>query len=205
MLLLKKHLVELVRQGRKRQTIRFWSRPIVFAGQISYTPGLGKMKILSVEVVDGYAGLTEADAIADGFANRAELLAELERTYGPPPEGKTLYRVRFDWPVDDGDDATKKTTKPTAAATGPAARAPRKALADAAVPAGQTLATADRVAADSPPKDHAIPAATQDAKSMSFPPPAFVGAPAMAPVQRKKLLGHVLANNPFATSSDNDQ
>ncbi|MGC8623696.1 MAG: ASCH domain-containing protein [Phycisphaerae bacterium] len=99
MLLLKKHLVALVRAGKKRQTIRYWTRPIVFPGQISFTPGLGKMKILRVEELPGYQALTLDDALADGFTSLAELLAELQRNYPQVPPGKRLYRVVFQWPV----------------------------------------------------------------------------------------------------------
>ncbi len=99
MLLLKKHLVALVRAGKKRQTIRLWSRPIVFAGQISYTPGLGRLRIVSVEELPGFDALTEADAVADGFTDRAALLAELHRNYPIIPPGKRLFRVVFQWPL----------------------------------------------------------------------------------------------------------
>jgi hypothetical protein len=98
-LLLKKHLVRLVREGKKRQTLRFWSRPVVAEGQISFTPGLGKMLITKVEVVQNLDELTDADAQADGFSNLAELLAELRRIYPSlPPAGKKLYRIAFEWP-----------------------------------------------------------------------------------------------------------
>ena len=99
MLLLKKHLVDLVRAGKKRQTIRYWTRPIVYAGQISFTPGLGKMKILRVEELAGYQSLTLNDARDDGFDTLEELLAELKRNYPEVPPGKRLYRVVFQWPV----------------------------------------------------------------------------------------------------------
>jgi len=130
MLLLKKHLVELVRAGKKTQTLRLWSHPIVRPGQISFTPGLGKMKIITVEEVPGFESLTEVDAVADGFATRAALLEELQRCYPEIPAGKKLYRVRFQWPLDDAGahnsaplsvkktaaacntDKTKKTPKP---------------------------------------------------------------------------------------------
>ena len=99
MLLLKKHLVALVRAGKKRQTIRLWSRPIVFAGQISYTPGLGRLRIVSVEELPGFYALTDADAVADGFTDRAALLAELHRHYPVIPPGRRLFSVVFQWPL----------------------------------------------------------------------------------------------------------
>lgn len=102
MLLLKKHLVKLVRDGKKRQTLRFWTRPIVSVGQVSFTPGLGRMLITGVDVIHDMSELTDADAQADGFNNLAELIAELQRIYpNIPPEGKKLYRIAFQWPVGE--------------------------------------------------------------------------------------------------------
>src|SRR5438874_1869002 len=101
MLLLKRHLVELVRLGKKRQTIRLWSRPLLRAGQISYTPGLGKMKITAVDKLPSLAALTPADALADGFPSLPALLAEIHRIYGPtPPPNRHVYRIQFSWPID---------------------------------------------------------------------------------------------------------
>ncbi len=116
MLLLKKHLVELVRAGKKRQTIRYWTRPIVFAGQISFTPGLGKMKILRVDELAGYESLTLNDSRDDGFETLEELLAELKRNYPQVPPGKRLYRVVFQWPLE----SPVPTPSPTASFTAPA-------------------------------------------------------------------------------------
>ncbi|NNM85789.1 MAG: ASCH domain-containing protein [Phycisphaerales bacterium] len=99
MLLLKKHLVDLVKAGKKRQTIRFWSHAIVKPGQVSFTPGLGRMKILSIEELSGLHALDEADAQADGFESLAELLAELKRNYPVVPPGKRLFRIKFQWPI----------------------------------------------------------------------------------------------------------
>jgi hypothetical protein len=98
MLLLKKHLVALVRTGKKRQTIRLWDRPHVRAGQISYTPGLGKLKITRIEELPHLDSLTQADAIADGFATLPELLQEIHNSYPVIPPGKRLFRVIFEWP-----------------------------------------------------------------------------------------------------------
>jgi hypothetical protein len=110
MLLLKKHLVELVRAGRKTQTIRVWSRALVQVGKLSYTPGLGKLRITGVDEVANWEALTEADAVADGFADRRALLAELYKLYGMRvPEGRKIYRIKFQYPVlpgegEDGDE-----------------------------------------------------------------------------------------------------
>jgi hypothetical protein len=101
MLLLKRHLVDLVRTGKKRQTIRLWSRAMLHAGQISYTPGLGRMKITGVDILPTLAALTEADARADGFDSLAALLDEIRRIYGDAPQGRTIFRIQFDWPIDE--------------------------------------------------------------------------------------------------------
>jgi hypothetical protein len=101
MLLLKRHLVELVRSGKKRQTIRLWSSARVRAGQISYTPGLGRMKITAVDVLASLGALTEADAVADGFESLRGLLEEIRKIYGERPAGRTIYRIKFDWPIDE--------------------------------------------------------------------------------------------------------
>lgn len=127
MLLLKKHLVELVRSGKKRQTIRLWSRPLLRAGQVSYTPGLGRMKITAIDQLPNLESLTEADALADGFDSLAALLREIQRIYGAGTRGRCVYRIRFEWPIDAAGEAlvttpamvkTKRAT-PTAAARKP--------------------------------------------------------------------------------------
>lgn len=100
MLLLKKHLVLLVRQGKKRQTIRLWSKPLLRVGQVSYTPGLGKMLITAVDQLASLEALTERDARDDGFESLAGLLAEIRKIYGPSAKGRAIYRIRFDWPID---------------------------------------------------------------------------------------------------------
>ncbi len=110
-LLLKKHLVDLVREGKKRQTLRFWTRPIVSEGQVSYTPGLGKMLIKRIDLIRDISELTQTDAQADGFRDLPELLAELHRIYPViPPAGKKLYRIIFEWPVPDSHAKLRKST-----------------------------------------------------------------------------------------------
>ncbi|MCL2648748.1 MAG: ASCH domain-containing protein [Phycisphaerales bacterium] len=101
MLLFKRHLVELVRNGHKRQTIRLWSRPLLHKGQMTYTPGLGRIKITAVDQLQSLNALTEADAIADGFPTLQALLVEIHQIYGKPlPIDRHLYRIRFSWPID---------------------------------------------------------------------------------------------------------
>ncbi|HEX6568436.1 MAG TPA: hypothetical protein VF015_04700 [Acidimicrobiales bacterium] len=67
---------------------RRWRRPSVKAGGHQRTP-LGELAIEAVDHVD-LDEITEADASRAGYADRAELLAELARH----PDG-TLYRIAF--------------------------------------------------------------------------------------------------------------
>ena len=117
MLLLKRHLVELVRAGKKRQTLRLWSHALLKTGQVTYCPGLGRLLITELVEIAGLAALSETDALLDGFANKQALVEELTRIYGPPlpatlPPGKRLFRVTFQWPLEEVQTAqTKKSTK----------------------------------------------------------------------------------------------
>jgi hypothetical protein len=123
MLLLKRHLLDLVRSGAKRQTIRFWSRPMVRAGQLAFTPGLGRVRILSVERLASLRALTARDARADGFPTRRRLLAEIRAIYGPAiPPGRFIYRVRFAWPAEPASDPARASPAPRRQRSAPALR-----------------------------------------------------------------------------------
>jgi hypothetical protein len=125
MLLLKRHLVELVRAGKKNQKIRLWRRPLVRPGQISFSPGLGRLRITAVDELESLEVLTEADARADGFDSLPDLLREIRTIYAPPArpkqrryparaqeQSRRLYRVRFEWPLPEHlDDAEKAGTR----------------------------------------------------------------------------------------------
>lgn len=194
MLLLKRHLVALVRAGKKKQTIRLWSRPIVFAGQISYTPGLGRLRILRVEELPDWRALTDADAIADGFSNRAELLAELQRHYPVVPAGKRLFRVVFQWPIEPG--ATSRA-RPAAGEPAPAQERPgvagdenvskSKEIQQAPLPMDIPRSRRARIdpesAAERPPRRPALRAAS----------PSHL----MKPDQREILRKYVLTHRPL--------
>ena len=98
MLLMKKVFFDAIRSGRKTTTLRYWRHQRVRPGQVHTMPGLGKVRIESVEVVD-LSSLTGAEADDDGFCSRADLLEALERMYpalakGGEP-GRRAYRVRF--------------------------------------------------------------------------------------------------------------
>ena len=94
-LLFKKKFLPAIRSGHKRQTLRFWKWRLTRAGQRSYIPGVGHIVIEQVEEVR-LEDLTEADAVADGFATLEELRTALAELY-PAQEaaGRKLFRVRF--------------------------------------------------------------------------------------------------------------
>ncbi len=95
MLLFKKCFLPAIRRGEKTQTIRLWKRRFMRPGQRSYIPGVGRIRILTVEPVR-LEELTDADAIPDGFATADQLRAEISRLYGDPlPAGYQAYRITF--------------------------------------------------------------------------------------------------------------
>ena len=76
MLLFKKKFLAAIRAGEKTQTIRLWKHRRMRAGQRSYIPGIGPIRLTAVEEVD-LDGLTDADARPDGFESAVELRAEI--------------------------------------------------------------------------------------------------------------------------------
>ena len=103
MLLMKKVFFDAIRSGRKATTVRFWRRQMVRPGEVHTMPGLGKVRIDEVREV-ALSDLTDADAVADGFASAADLTAALKRMYPTlgatgAADGRTLYAVRFTYPA----------------------------------------------------------------------------------------------------------
>ncbi|MGC4003126.1 MAG: ASCH domain-containing protein [Pirellulales bacterium] len=95
MLLFKKKFLDAIRDGTKTQTIRVWRTLRYRAGQRSYIPGVGYIRIESIEPVE-VDQLTDADALPDGFASAATLRAELAAIYADPAcAGGQAYRLRF--------------------------------------------------------------------------------------------------------------
>ncbi len=95
MLLFKKKFLPAIRSGAKTQTIRLWKWARMKAGQRSYIPGAGHIRITAVEPVE-LAQLTDADAQPDGFATADELRAEVERLYPDRlAAGYRAYRIAF--------------------------------------------------------------------------------------------------------------
>ena len=95
MLLFKKKFLSTIRSGEKTQTIRLWNVCRMKAGQRSYIPGAGYIRIESVDPVD-LPSLTDEDARPDGFATADALRHELATLYADPlAAGHRAYRVRF--------------------------------------------------------------------------------------------------------------
>lgn len=96
MLLFKKKFLEAIRSGKKTQTIRLWKHRMMRDGQRSYIPGVGAIRILSVEQVS-LDQLTYEDAVPDGFADAEALRAELGNIYGDKlAAGYQAFRVKFE-------------------------------------------------------------------------------------------------------------
>jgi hypothetical protein len=95
MLFFKRQFLPAIRRREKTQTIRLWKRPRVKAGQRSYIPGVGYIRITAVDEVQ-LESLTDADALPDGFATADQLRAEIARLYpGPQQADLKAFRVRF--------------------------------------------------------------------------------------------------------------
>lgn len=95
MLLFKKKFLDAIRNGGKTQTVRLWKRPMLRAGQASYIPGAGYIRITAVDRVE-LADLTDDDALPDGFETADALRREINHLYPPPwPDGLAAYRVKF--------------------------------------------------------------------------------------------------------------
>lgn len=95
MLLFKKKFLSQIRSGQKTQTIRLWKYRRMRAGQRSYIPGVGHIRVTTVEEVD-LAQLTDADARPDGFQTADQLRAEITQLYPQQlAEGYRAFRIRF--------------------------------------------------------------------------------------------------------------
>jgi hypothetical protein len=95
MLLFKKKFLPAIRQGEKTQTIRLWKYRRMKAGQRSYIPGAGHIRITAVDEIR-LEQLTDADAQPDGFATADQLRLEIARLYPQQlAEGYLAYRIRF--------------------------------------------------------------------------------------------------------------
>jgi len=96
MLLFKKKFLPAIRRGEKTQTIRLWKHRRLRAGQRSYVPGAGYIRILAVDRIE-LDRLTDADARLDGFHSADALREEIGRLYPSGREtGHQAYRVAFE-------------------------------------------------------------------------------------------------------------
>ncbi len=96
-LLFKKCFFGALRAGTKRTTLRRWTSARVKPGDRVFTPGVGFLRIESIDVVD-LSSLKAADAIADGFPSlRAmrKMLAELYPDAAGNRDGREWFRIAF--------------------------------------------------------------------------------------------------------------
>ena len=104
MLLFKKKFLPAIRAGEKTQTIRLWKHRRMRAGQRSYIPGVGPIRVTLVEEVD-LDRLSDADARPDGFASADLLRAEIARLYPRQlAAGYRAYRIVFELARRKTDD-----------------------------------------------------------------------------------------------------
>lgn len=102
MLLMRKCFFDDIRAGTKTTTLRYWRCCRVRAGSLHTIPGLGKVRIESVQTI-GPGDLGERDASADGFGTLRALKRTLHRLYSPGARaGRKLYKVCFTY-LPDGE------------------------------------------------------------------------------------------------------
>ena len=77
-----------IQGGTINLTFRRWKRRQVLAGNTYRTPA-GRIVVDEIEIVTA-DNITDADALAAGFASRSEVYAAL-----PDPIGRDLYRISF--------------------------------------------------------------------------------------------------------------
>jgi hypothetical protein len=95
MLLFKKKFLPAIREGEKTQTIRLWKWRMMRAGQRSYIPGVGYIRIDQVEQVR-LEELRDEDAIPDGFETADALRTEINAIYADKvAAGYQDFRVVF--------------------------------------------------------------------------------------------------------------
>ncbi|QCI64029.1 hypothetical protein [Phreatobacter stygius] len=118
-MLFKQAVLDRIATGEIRQAFRRWQKPTVRPGGTLRTAA-GVLAIDRLEPVDA-GELTEADAVAAGFASRTALLAELGRS-----SAGVLYRIGFHRAGDDPREALRGDDR-----IGPAAQTALQARLDA--------------------------------------------------------------------------
>lgn len=112
MLLMKKEFFDVIRDGAKTTTLRYWRRLMVRAGSVHSVRGLGTVRVDDVRAIEA-DDITDADALADGFAGRAELTAALAELYTPPQRRRrTLYKVAFTFLAPAGPSTVGRPPPP---------------------------------------------------------------------------------------------
>lgn len=146
-MLIRRAVLEGIRDGRIRLAFRRWTRPTVRAGG-TLTTAVGVLRIAAVDAVAPET-ISDADARAAGAPHRAALMADLDRP-------GTLYRIALHWAGEDPR---------TALAAAPPGRAETEAIRqklqrmDARSPDGPWTARALRLIAAQPEVPAAVLAA----------------------------------------------
>jgi len=114
-LLFKKCFFDAIRAGTKRTTLRRWTTARLKPGQRAFTPGVGFLRIESVDIVDIDA-LKKSDAAADGFSSvRAmrKMLGELYPDAAGNRDGRAWFRITFKVaPADVASAASRRVAAP---------------------------------------------------------------------------------------------
>ena len=109
MLLFKKKFLAAIRSGEKTQTIRVWKYRRMRAGQRSYIPGVGYIRVLAVDPVE-IDKLRDEDARLDGVPSATQLHEELKALYGEKlADGYGAYRVSFEVMADQEAEANSRS------------------------------------------------------------------------------------------------
>lgn len=105
--------MDAIRSGEKTQTIRLWKFAKMRAGQRSYIPGAGYIRIDAVDPV-ALESLTDADAVLDGFPSTDALRTEIRELYAEKiTAGQQAFRIRFHILPADEQIKKPKPAKPS--------------------------------------------------------------------------------------------
>jgi hypothetical protein len=95
MLRFKKPYQTAILAGRKTATLRRWRTCSLKTGDRVYAPGIGYLIMDAVDQMEWNA-LTQADAIADGFASLSDLDRAIRQIYpNLQGDGKSWFRLKF--------------------------------------------------------------------------------------------------------------
>ena len=92
-MLIKDEVIEKIRAGEITVLFRRWSRPGAKAGGTQMTQG-GVVGVDTVEIIDE-ADITDAEAVAAGYSDRANLIEKLNYREDP------IYRIGVRWVGED--------------------------------------------------------------------------------------------------------